>query len=103
MLRIEYDSVVAFHPYRTHQPWDLGGVKVLQVDGVNCGGDEAGPIARELGRLEGRLREECLAQGIPAHPDNHCGYTVVVEAAFGRATRLQLRFSDGSLYVWVMP
>jgi hypothetical protein len=102
MLRFEYDAVVAFHPYRTHQPWDHGGVKLLHVDGANNGLDDNMRIQAEVSGLFHSLIDECKKNDIRAYDDNHCGFTIRSDAA-GKETFYQLRFSDESLYLWLMP
>lgn len=114
MFRFEYDRIIAHHPYRTSQPWDLGGIRLLHVDGVNGLQEDAEHTRHLIGALERRLAEEwAQAQGIDTDRpgaygrfmDNHYGYTVVREADVmgGLYQIYQLRFSDGSLYVWLMP
>jgi hypothetical protein len=99
MLRLEYDEVVAFHPYRTDQPWDVpGSTKILHVDGPNTPEQDRNAVARWVGEVEWRLLRACDAAKIPAHIDNHYGFTVRAKDRL-----LQVRFSDGSLYVWLMP
>lgn len=106
MLKFEYDDVVAWHPYRTYQPWDHGGVRVLHVDGVNGHGPDPERVRRDIADVEGRLLNDCVLAGIRAQPDNHYGFTVRVDherMGLRDPMYYQLRFSDGSLYVWLMP
>ena len=104
MLRFEFDRVVAYHPYRTMQPWDVpGAVKILQVDGVNGALDATGIIRDRILRLEQDILGAAVTDGLPAVVDNHYGFTVAVVGGDGRSTYYQLRFSDGSLYVWLIP
>lgn len=109
MLRFNYDRVVGYHGYRTHQPWDHGGMRLLHIDGVNVF-DKAQRehIAVELSSLETQLIEDAKDAGFDrAQRDNHYGFTVLVEGNIEfdgrRDAYYQLRFSDGSLYVWLMP
>lgn len=102
MLRFSYDRVVAFHPYRTMQPWENGGTRILQVDGVNGYEDEARLVRGMLRDLELRLLQGCRDAGIRCHEDNHYGFTVADDSE-AQSVYYQLRFSDGSLYVWLMP
>lgn len=112
VIRPEYDAVVAWHPYRTHQPWDHGGVRLLHLDGAN--GPNAEATRRVVAEVEGRLLNDAVLAGIRgARADNHYGFTVRLDGGEREleggavqsfpATYLQLRFSDGSLYVWLMP
>lgn len=106
MFRFEYDRVVGYHPYRTHQPWDIGGIRLLHVDGVNCGTEVSETFRVLLRDLEQRLLRDALDAGFrDACPDVHYGYTVVSEGSCGGDpdVHYQLRFSDGSLYVWLVP
>lgn len=104
MIRLEYDRVVKFHPYRQGQPWENGGTKVLQVDGAN--GDRAwrDAVADQIRMLERELIQRASEDWIDAHADNHYGFTVVIEGIGGASdTYYQVRFSDGSVYIWLMP
>jgi hypothetical protein len=103
MLRLSYDRVVAYHPYRTFQPWDLGGVKILLVDHANALAEDYAAVARLTKALERTLLRECEETGILAREDNHYGFTVATTDDEGRSVYYQLRFSDGSASVWVMP
>jgi len=114
MLRFEFDEVIAYHPYRTYQPWDHGGYRLLHVDGVNLRDEAArAAVARAIYDLEVKLCDELNARGGKAFRDNHYGFTVRVD---GRAylagnpvreesadTYYQIRISDGSVYLWLMP
>lgn len=111
MLRFEYDRVVAHHPYRTDEPWKVeGATRILQVDGWNGLSDqERRLVADELRALEKCLLDEATSAGIKAWYDNHHGYTVRVDGRTLEGGKYvpdmyyHLRFSDGSLYVWLMP
>jgi hypothetical protein len=102
MFRFEYDRVVAFHPYEVHQPWDHGGIKVLHVDGVNGDGAQLQPFLRDL---EQRLLRDAQDEGHKVWADNKYGFTVVRNAERGGGPFMyyQIRFSNGSMYVWLMP
>lgn len=113
MFRFEFDRVVAFHPYRTHQPWDHGGTRLLQVDGVN-GFNFESPANRAMRTAIADLEREVIRRAredglTRVEADNHYGFTVVVDRSVPEEPDLrtqvyyQLRFSDGSLYVWLMP
>lgn len=105
MLRFEYDKIIAFHPYRTYQPWDNGGIRLLHVDGFNgLKPEEIKVVSDEVDALQRHLADEFNREGGRAFLDNHCGYTVWAEAGHDRPeVYYQIRFSDGSLYVWLMP
>lgn len=108
MIRVEYDEVVAYHPYRTYQPWNHGGVRLLHIDGVNGPPEDRSAVAAELRFLEQRLIQDARAAGITAQEDNHYGFTVRLDVSGGESpwplpVYNHLRFSDGSLYVWLMP
>lgn len=103
MLSFKYDRVVGFHRYRSDQPWALDGVCVLHVEAFNA---PSPPHVRQMvDSLEGRLFEDARRDGLHPHRDNHYGYTVeaVALTPSGRTVRYQVRFSDGDLYVWLMP
>ncbi len=111
MLRFEYDEVVAYHGYRLDEPWRVSGAqKIMQVDGINGPNEESAFVRRELDAFQDVLVRECTDAGIKAWRDNHYGFTVVVRGQKPTPdepgtpdTFLHLRFSDGNLYVWLMP
>lgn len=109
MFRPDYDEIVAFHPYRTHQPWDNGGTKLLQIDGVNGPPERAEAVRSCITSLEQAMRAEAKTAGLKVWEDNHYGYTVVRYGAKLSAdhspadTYYHVRFSDGSCYLWLMP
>ncbi len=114
MLRLEYDSIVAHHPYRTTQPWDHGGLRMLHVDGVNGPLEDTVKVRESIQALEKRMAEEwareedikCDRPGAYGRfLDNHYGYTVRIDGTteWDKATYYQVRFSDGSFYLWLMP
>lgn len=110
MIRIEYTKIVARHGYRTDQPWDLGGIRIMQLDGVN---GDAGALHTVKDLERGLALDWAFQQGDKTdapgawgrYMDNHYGYTVESEGAHPGDPDItyQLRFSDGSLYVWLMP
>lgn len=106
MFKLEYDKVCSWHPYRELQPSllrEMGGLMILHVDGVNCT-REAGPqVHQMMVDLERRLIADCEAVGIEARSDNHHGFTVVIEQHGHLDRILHVRFSDGSMYLWLLP
>lgn len=108
MLRIEYDAVVAYHGYRLDEPWHIpGAVRLAVYDAVNGGALDRATTTDDVRDLERRLVDDALDAGIQAYTDNHHGFTVRVDSQGDdretRHTYLHLRFSDGLVYVWLVP
>jgi len=109
MLTFEYDKVVAFHPYRTHEPYSLpGAVRLLHFNTFNSADPDGGKVAvAALRAVEVQLIRDCKLDlpNVKVWEDNHYGFTVRVDNRFDieRSTYYQIRFSDGTISLWLTP
>ena len=113
MLRIDtYDRIIGFHPYRTSQPWDLGGTRVLHIDAANGSAENRLVLRGEVMELENQLLQRAKEDGLQnVERDNHYGFTLEADRGFDLPkeglrvpkVRWQIRFSDGSMTLWLMP
>lgn len=100
MLRIDYDRVVAFHPYRTGEPWTRGHLRLLTVDGMNGEAEAMRHTQEEVATFKSRLIRDAAREGLRAFEDNHCGFEVERDVTGSAPVRLHVRFNDGSMTLW---
>lgn len=94
MIRLEHGKVLAWHPYRTFDPWSNGFTKVIMFDSVN---DRDKHAQVELKHIEDMLHAEAASYGIKTHPDNHHGF--LIASSQNPNTQFYYRFSDGLCWV----